>query len=118
MINAMNGQNQFDKIMMYMYITLLIVTVYYFYYFITKFERIIKVKKIYMLGEHKITSNIISDSENKIYKISNQPLLWSFDSAEILSGLNSNKQYSIKGFGVRVPFLGLYEHIIDIQPLD
>jgi hypothetical protein len=114
----MNYTEHSDKITIYIYFTFLIVTIYYIYYFITKFEKEIKVRKIYLFGEQKFSSNMISDYDSNIYKISNQPLLLSFDSAEILSNLYINKNYKIKGFGVRIPFLGLYKHIIQIQPLD
>ena len=63
----------------YLYITILIVTVFYVYYFLTKFERTIKIKQLYLFGERQITSNMVSDYENKIYKINNQPLLLNFE---------------------------------------
>lgn len=112
------NKNKGTKPMLYLYLSLLIITMYYIYYFITKFEKVITVKKIYLFGEYKITTNMISDSEGNLYKITNQPLLLSFDSAEILSNLEPNKQYRINGFGIRVPFLGLYNHVTEMTGLD
>jgi hypothetical protein len=102
----------------YLYITILIVTVFYVYYFLTKFERTIKIKQLYLFGERQITSNMVSDYENKIYKINNQPLLLNFDSAETLSKLYAKKSYKIHGFGIRVPFLSLYENITHVELLN
>jgi hypothetical protein len=117
-MNDINQKNTANRLTMYVYLTLLIITVYYLYYFITRFEKVIVVKKIYMFGEYKITTNMISDKENNLYKITNQPLLLSFDSAEILSNLQPNKKYKINGFGIRVPFLGLYNHVTEMTGLD
>ena len=102
----------------YLYISTLMITVFYVYYFLTKFERTIKIKQLYLFGERQITSNMVSDYENKIYKINNQPLLLNFDSAETLSKLYEKKNYKIHGFGIRVPFLSLYENITHAELLN
>jgi hypothetical protein len=35
-----------------------------------------------------------------------------FTSAELYSSLNDNQRYTIKGYGLRIPFLGFYPMII------
>ena len=93
----------------------LYVFIFYFYYFNTKFSKTITVKKEFLNGHPKNILNVISDTDNIVYSIENKILLFKFNSTENLSLIKPNKKVSIKGYGVRVPFLDLYPIIIDVQ---
>ena len=41
-----------------------------------------------------------------------------FTSAELYSSLKDNQRYTIKGYGLRIPFLGFYPMIIKATPIN
>lgn len=96
----------------YVYSAILYVVVFYIYFFITKFKRIITVKDDFVIGLNKNVFNVLSDTHNNIYVIDNRYLLLHFDAVEILANIEKGRTYTITGYGLRIPFLNLYENII------
>jgi len=85
------------------------------YSYVTKFEKIITVKEVNNLYIYKSNGNFISDTENKLYKISNSVFYLFFTSTELYDKIDANKRYKITGFGLRIPILGLYPQIINVE---
>ena len=56
-------------------------------------------------------SNIVSDIHNNVYMVQNNIFLLQFKSNENLSKLEPGKKCTVHGYGIRVPFLGLYPQI-------
>ena len=52
------------------------------------------------------------DENANVYKLSNSVFLLHFTSAEVMMKLEKDKQYVVKGYGWRVPFLGMYPNIV------
>ncbi|QOI90244.1 hypothetical protein QKU58_gp087 [Pyramimonas orientalis virus] len=107
-----------DYFKFYIYFAILYIILFYFYFFFTKFNRQITVKDDFIVGTNKQLLNIISDTNNNLYIINNRTLLFRFDAAEILSKLEKKRTYSITGYGMRVPFLDLYENILTCKILN
>lgn len=102
-------------LVMYLQIFAVFVTVFYIYYMFTRFEnRTITIKDDFAMGSNKYTKNVVSDENDNVYNVSSQPLLFQFNAAELLSKLQPSKTYSISGYGVRIPWLGLYPQITSV----
>ena len=106
---------------MYALFVAVFVVLFYGYYTYTRFQNkaiIIddQLLKTSLSGER--SSNLISDTDGTIYKVSNAPLVLHFRSAEVLNTLNnkSGNTFFVSGYGIRVPVLGLYPIITSAVP--
>jgi len=84
---------------------------------ITYFEKEITVKEINNTFYGKYGSNIIVDTDDNIYSVSNTIYYLQFSSMELYAKIDSGKKYKIRGYGKRIPFLGLSPIIIDAKPV-
>ena len=104
-----------------MYIIIVILVTYFLvniiYTYCTKFEKIIRIKKIDSIRSTKYGKNIIVDEENNVYYIQNNMYLLFFNSIQLYSNLEINKTYRIKGYGFSYPNLGLYQNIFDAKEI-
>ena len=87
------------------------------YPLLTGFERQITIAKKYTQvigGRYASTAYMVVDSSNTIYMVTN--LWWKadFNDAEDWNRLDVGKTYRVKGWGYRVPWLGLYPCINEI----
>jgi hypothetical protein len=104
-------------------IIILFLFVYYFYMKATKFEKIITIKKEFTqpsesLRQKSLFANLIGDTNDNIYSITNNILLSHFTAAEKLLQIEPGKTYKISGYGTRIPFLFLYPNILEIKPIN
>jgi hypothetical protein len=81
------------------------------YFFFTKFNRTIVVKEDFIIGSNKQILNLIRDTNDNLYLVDNKFMLLNFDAAEILAKIEKGKTYNITGYGIRLPFLDLYENM-------
>ena len=95
----------------YIYVSIIYATMFYLYFFMTKFNKVITVKEEFMIGINKKILNIITDTDGTLYLVDNKFMLLNFDAAETLSMIQKGKSYRISGYGVRIPFLDMYENI-------
>ncbi len=79
----------------------------------TRFEKTITVRTNMAHGSGRATRNMVSDNDGNTYKVENVILLLHFDSAELQAKLMPGNTYKVKGFGLRIPFLGMYPIITD-----
>ena len=63
-------------------------------------------------GKSLHITNTVMDENANVYKLSNSVFLLHFTSAEVMMKLEKDKQYVVKGYGWRVPFLGMYPNIV------
>jgi hypothetical protein len=105
-----------DYYKFYIYASIIYICMFYIYFFSTKFKRIITIKDDFIIGINKEIYNIIHDTNNNIYIIDNRYMLLHFNAAEILSNIEKNRKFQITGYGIRIPFLNLYENIIELNP--
>lgn len=96
------------------YLILFLVVSFYMYYAFTKFEKVITLKSEFTHTAYKYGNTFVSDQNNNVYKIHNNALLLSFNAVEMLSMLEKGRTFKITGYGVRVPWLGLYPNIISV----
>lgn len=102
----------------YIYAIILYFFIFYTYFFSTKFKKTITVKdEFYNVGSTKNLLNIVQDTEDVVYTVSNKLLLLSFNSSEVLAQLEKNKTYDVVGYGVRIPYLDLYPNILHINKM-
>ena len=58
---------------------------------------------------------MIIDTENNHYKVGNNLWFWKWDSIEDWSSIKKGAMLPIWYYGYRVPFLGLFPNIIDVN---
>lgn len=93
---------------------LIYLVIFYAYFFMTKFEKTIHVRQEILLGEPRGAINLVENTETReLYRIHNTWLLLHFNAAELSALMEEGGTYKIKGYGVRIPFLGLYPCILD-----
>ena len=113
-INFFSNKNFWSNKNIIIFIVIIIILIIIYTYG-TKFEKIITVKEINNLYIYKSSGNFISDTNNNIYKISNSIFYLFFTSTELYDEIDSNKTYKIKGYGLRIPILGLYPQITSVE---
>lgn len=88
------------------------------YILLTRFEKVIVVDENMSYGGKgkRMVGNLITDKEDNVYMVQNEPLLLHWSSAEILAQLNQGQTYKVKGYGRRIPILGLYPVITQVLP--
>jgi hypothetical protein len=78
----------------------------------TSFEKIITVKEKDSMRSGKYGQNIIADTDGNVYTVSNSVFYDFFTAMELFAKIELNQAYKIKGFGYRIPVLGIYPNII------
>ena len=58
---------------------------------------------------------MIIDTENNHYKVGNNPWFWKWDSIEDWSKIKKGTKIPVLYYGYRVPILGFFPNIIDIN---
>lgn len=76
----------------------------------TRFERTITVK-----SNESYRTKRITDTENRVYIVANDFLQLHFTSAEVFGMMQVGKTYKVKGYGLRVPVLGMFPNITSAQ---
>lgn len=91
--------------------------VFYVYYFATKFTKELVFKKTFYTSQldNKKMITLVTDIDNNVYKIQNAVPLLHFTASELNAKMDFAKTYRVKGYGLRIPFLGIYPNIINIS---
>jgi hypothetical protein len=103
---------KFDNFLVYFVIAVVAVKVFYTY--LTPFSRTITIKNKGDYAGRRFMKNLVEDKDGNIYEVSNSLLHLHFTAPELWNRLEIGKTYTVKGYGIRVPFLGLYPDIISI----
>jgi hypothetical protein len=82
------------------------------YSYFTSFEKVITVKEKDSMRSGKYGKNIISDTDGNVYTIENSMFYEFFTAIELFTKIELNQSYKVKGFGYRIPILGIYPNII------
>lgn len=101
-----------NNILVYFVIAILAVNILYTY--LTPFSRTIIIKAKNDYAGRRFLKNLVEDKDGNIYEVRNSPLYLHFTAPELLYRLEVGKSYVVKGYGMRVPFLGWYPTIIGI----
>ena len=83
----------------------------------TKFTKTITIKNLSYYKGGKTGYNLVEDETGTIYNVQNTVFYLFFQGAELYASLEENKKYNITGYGLRVPFLNWYPHIIKAVPV-
>ena len=103
-----------DQIKFYLLILVTILLFQILYVWLTPFEKTVIINSKIGYASGKYLYNTVSDKSGLVYHISNSLPLLHFTSAEVFLKIQPENQYKIKGYGMRVPFLGLYPNITSI----
>lgn len=104
----------------YFMIIIFVLITSFVYYVFTRFS-----DKVIVIDDNKIfkssgkrTSNLVSDTEGNLYKVTNSWIILHFNSAEVLNTLKPGQKFKVSGYGVRFPVLGMYPIITSatLQP--
>lgn len=63
-------------------------------------------------GAYTVSHHMIYTTNGQALKNTNNIWFWKFRSDELQGKLKKGKKYKIKTWGVRIPWLGMYKHII------
>lgn len=101
------------KLYLYVYITFLIVL--FIYYFLTKFEKVVTIKKKFNYGIYKFNNNFVSDEKGDVYMVVNSYIAFYFRGVEDFSKMEIGKKYKITGYGYRIGFLDMYPMLTSVK---
>jgi hypothetical protein len=99
-----------NKPFIFLVVFFLVTSMVYSYF--TSFEKIITVKEKDSMRTGKYGKNIISDTDGNVYTIENSIFYDFFTAMELFTKIEQNQSYKVKGFGYRIPILGVYPNII------
>jgi hypothetical protein len=102
---------------LYMFLIFLVVNIIMniIYVSLTQFEKTIIVKEKHTYGSRGSKGNQrISDQHGNIYTVVNSIYMLHFTSAELFNKLEEDKTYTIRGYGMRIPFLSMFPNIVKI----
>lgn len=99
-----------NKRFIFLVVFFLVTSIVYSYF--TSFEKIITVKEKDSVRTGKYGKNIVSDTDGNVYTIENSILYDFFTAMELFTEIELNQSYKVKGFGYRIPILGVYPNII------
>ena len=85
---------------------------------ITYFEKTITIKQKNSFNQGRYGKNIIEDENGNIYIISNSLYFLFFQSIKLYTDIQIGIKYKIKGYGYKLPSLGLYPQIIFADPIN
>ena len=85
---------------------------------VTYFEKIVTIKQKNAFNQGRYGKNIIEDENGNIYIISNSLYFLFFQSIKLYTNIQIGIKYKIKGYGYKLPFLGVYPKIIFAEPIN
>lgn len=84
-------------------------------YFSTGFEKTIIIKEKYTRYRKNGSNYNIVDNNNNVYQIGNLWFKGDFNRAEDYALINEGDTLKVKGYGIRIPFLDMYQQIYEIE---
>jgi len=103
--------NQLFQLSLIIFIVIYLIFILYINFF-TKFEKTITINNLDYYRGSKTGLNLVTDTNGNVYVISNSFLQGFFRGPELYSSLRVGKTYNIKGYGIRIPIISNYPHII------
>ena len=79
-------------------------------YYTTHFEKVITIKE-----KDRFSDLRVVDTDSVIYDVVNVPFLLDFNASDQFFSIENNQKYKVKGYGKRIPSLGLYHEIYDVK---
>ena len=87
----------------------------------TRFTRTITVRRLYTGVETESTSSgyysgttyMLTDTQGRVYQVSNSFWLWSWDKERVWSSMEEGRTYVVHGYGAYHSALGMYAHVVD-----
>jgi hypothetical protein len=108
-----------DRFLRFLVIALFLIILFHIALLLfTRFERQITVKTNTVFGSGSgralSVSNMVSDEQGHVYKVQNVLLLLKFRAAETQAALKPGETFTVRGYGLRIPWLGLYPTIYEV----
>ena len=85
------------------------------YSYFTQKNKYIEVFEKYTFDSNGFTNFMIVDTKNNHYKVGNNLWFWKWDSIEDWTIIKKGYALPISYYGFRVPFLGIFPNVIDIN---
>ena len=79
------------------------------------FKDTITVARTYTAGRNN--NFFVVSSEGRVYRYGNDIFRWDWDAAEEWSKLSPGKTFRVRGYGVRIQFLGMFPTITEFDTL-
>ena len=92
--------------------------IHFGYSYFSQQNRNIEISEKYTFDSNGYTNFMIIDTENNHYKVGNNPWFWKWDSIEDWSKIKKGTKIPILYYGYRVPILGFFPNIIDINNIN
>lgn len=83
-------------------------------YFTTHFEKTIQVKEKYVQGRRR-GGYFVVDTDNNVYKLVDTWFIGEFNRASDYAKLTTGSSHKVKGYGVRIPVIGQFPRIYNVQ---
>ena len=106
-----------NKFWIYFWTVLILFLIFYdiIWFYSTKFEKTVTVDDKYLRNRQKRDQYMFQDTEGNIYHVKNRMFSWEFDEAEDWNKLIKGNKYTIRGYKMRIPMIGMYPIVVDIQ---
>ncbi len=89
--------------------------IHFSYSYFSQKNKNIEVSDKYTFDSNGYTNFMIVDTENNHYKVGNNLWFWKWDSIEDWFSIKKGNKIPILYYGFRVPFLGFFPNIVDIN---
>lgn len=86
----------------------------YVYFTIFQKEIVIEEKNTYGSSAN---NQKISDTDGNVYVVENSLYMMQWESIELFNKLDVGKKFKVKGYGIRVPMLGIIPNIVSAEEI-
>jgi len=104
-----------NPVLWYVLFLLISLIIYSIYLYATAFKKSVTITQKNLYAQGKYTNNTVVDENGKVYAITNLLPVLHFTAPEVWNSITIGKTYNVKGYGIRIPILGMYPIIVSTQ---
>lgn len=87
------------------------------YVYLTVFQKEIVIEEKNTYGSSGANNQKISDTDGNVYVVENSLYMMQWESIELFNKLDVGKKFKVKGYGIRVPMLGMIPNIVSAEEI-
>ena len=104
-----------NPILWYVILLLIMLIISFIYLYATAFKKTVTIIQKNLYASGKYTNNTVIDENGKVYAVTNLLPMLHFTAPEVWNSITVGKTYNVKGYGIRISFLGMYPIIVSTQ---
>jgi hypothetical protein len=99
----------------YLSLVLSVLIIYSIYLYATAFKKSVTITQKNQYAQGKYMNNTVIDENGNVYAVTNLLPVLHFRAPEVWNTITIGKTYTVKGYGIRIPILGMYPIIVSTQ---